>query len=94
MIELLGVFFVGFYAGWKLREYRAMLIVRAIEKQYVEAVDEIKLLHVEITHHDGVYIAHNKTTNQFVLQGTSYKDVIHQLQAKFPDTNIMTNPVD
>jgi len=94
MIETL-LFLGGFYAGWKLREYRAMMIVRAIEKRLMQdTTPTIQLLHAKIEEHNGVFTAHNAVTNQFLLQGTSYKDVINQLTEQYPDRTILTHPVD
>lgn len=89
------VFVVAFVLGWKLREYRAMMIVRAIEKRLMEQPGpKIQLLHAKIEDHDGVFVAHNAATNQFLLQGTSYKDVITQLKTNYPNHTILTQPVD
>lgn len=86
---------VAFVLGWKLREYRAMMIVRAVEKHMMEnPVPKIKLLHVVISNHDSVFIAHNAATNQFLLQGASYKDVIDQLKTEYPEHTILTQPAD
>jgi hypothetical protein len=97
MIEFIVLIVVGvgcFMLGWKGREIRAMQYLR----HYQELIDEAakaevdKTVMIEIRREGDQFYIYNKSTGEFLAQGTNHEEVSAVLGERFPSKRFTAMP--
>lgn len=86
MIELI-IGLVAFYAGWKLREEYAKILVARFQKTMETAAKDVERRVVEILveRNESLFLVYNTKTKEFLAQGADHKAISEVLSNRFPD---------
>lgn len=92
-----GVFAVAvaFFLGWKARETMALIYMNSAIKQMEEQLQETqdqdtrKKVKAKIDIIDDIHYVYNLDTDEFLAQGSSYKELQDRLMDRYPDTIFM-----
>lgn len=89
MIELfiitIAVAVISFYAGWRMREKAATWALAKMRSQLADVVDKLTT-EVAIEERNDVYFVYNKSTGEFLAQGSSYDEVTSILKTRYPNS--------
>lgn len=79
------IFLVSFAIGWFGREQYAKHIVAQYIKHVAEQTPNIKHTHVRIEKRDGQLFVYDSSSDEFLAQGSTHKEVEELLFNRFPD---------
>jgi hypothetical protein len=93
IIIIVGVFVVGFVAGWKGRESFATWRVKHMMLDYEEKLDSVKesLIPITIEKHSNEYYVYD-AKGQFLVQADSRESLESALMEKYPGKLFATTP--
>lgn len=97
ILSIFGIFALGFFVGWWMRE---QLALRRIDKMLTQIEDELdeaeeaSLVKIKIEKHSEVFYVFNQETDEFMAQGIDRKELEDALAKKFPEKTFMATPAN
>lgn len=94
-LGLLILLALVFYAGWKVHEYFTILAIKESPEIFEDAcraaraelngeiIDDDDLVEMEVETHDGIVYAYDKTTGDFLGQGSSVYQAAASAASRF-----------
>lgn len=87
MIDHIVLIIVLVFVGWKAREitarYQLVKLLETMQEDERQA-SKISTISVVITKEKGIFIVHNKDTDEFLGQGNSEQEVRKVLKERYP----------
>jgi hypothetical protein len=85
LLFAIGIFILGVVYGWNLREKYANHLLQKLAKHIVEEqVSSDDLIQIIVEKHNNTLFIYKKEDGQFMVQGTSYKELNDALENRFP----------
>jgi len=85
LLFAIGIFILGGVYGWDLREKYANRMLQKLAKHIVEEqVSSDDLIQITVEKHNNTLFIYKKEDGQFMVQGTSFKELNDALENRFP----------
>ena len=79
------IFILGGVHGWNLRERYANHLLQKLANHIIEEqVSSDDLIQITVEKHNNTLFVYKKEDGQFMVQGTSYKELNDALENRFP----------
>lgn len=81
----IGIFILGIVYGWGLRERYANHLLQKLAKHIIEEqVSTDDLIQITVEKHNNTLFIYKKEDGQFMVQGSSFKELNDALENRFP----------
>jgi len=85
LLFAIGIFILGGVHGWNLREKYASHLLKKLTKHIVEEqVSSEDLIQIIVEKHNETLFIYKKEDGQFMVQGSSFKELNDALENRFP----------
>lgn len=93
-IFIILVFVVGIAIGWKGREWQAIRVLANYQKMIEEAVkaESSNTVMIDIQREGDQFFIYNKTTGEFLAQGTNHAEISKVLGDRYPAKRFTAMP--
>ena len=93
ILLVVGVSALGFYAGWKTREWVAQRIINKLIEtaSQLDVANELQSIPVEIEKEGNTFFVYNKENRAFLAQGQSHEEVHRILVERYPNQSFITD---
>ena len=85
LLFCIGMFILGGVYGWGLRErYANLILKKLVQHIQTEQVSTEDLIQITVEKHNNTLFIYKKDDGQFMVQGTSFKELNDALESRFP----------
>lgn len=87
-----AAFYVGWGAGWKGRERRAVQVLHHYQQMMEEQQPQYERVEIRVERVDDMFYVYKAESGEFLAQGRDHAEIEQKLKARFTNTLFVASP--